>query len=202
MTKKIGILGGAFNPIHIGHIEIAKAVLEHLNFDEIWFLVSYNPPHKELIDANDFNHRCNMVKLAIENDDKFILKDLEYKLYNDKIFDINSSYNVMSYITKEYPYYDFSLIIGYDELLDIESWKNYKELLNNYKFIIVKRQNYILNKSFIDKLINDYNLKYDLLDINITDCSSTDIRNNINDDKYTKYLSDNVWKYIKDNRLY
>ena len=202
MTKKIGILGGAFNPIHIAHIEIAEAVLNNLNYDEIWFLVSFNPPHKELINEKDFIDRCNMVKLAISYNNKFVLKDLEQKLYNDKVFDTNSSYNVMTYLTNKYKDCQFSLILGYDELLNIKTFKNYQELLNKFRFVFIKRINYNVDTNFLEELKKDYNIKYDLIDTNITDCSATEIRKEIKDNKYSKYLNKEVLDYIIKNNLY
>lgn len=202
MTKKIGILGGAFNPIHIAHIEIAEAVLNNLNYDEIWFLVSFNPPHKELINEKDFIDRCNMVKLAISYNNKFVLKDLEQKLYNDKVFDTNSSYNVMTYLTNEYKDCQFSLILGYDELLNIKTFKNYQELLNKFRFIFIKRINYNVDTNYLEELKKDYNIKYDLIDTNITNCSATEIRKEIKDNKYSKYLNKEVLDYIIKNNLY
>ena len=202
MTKKIGILGGAFNPIHIAHIEIAEAVLNNLNYDEIWFLVSFNPPHKELINEKDFIDRCNMVKLAISYNNKFVLKDLEQKLYNDKVFDTNSSYNVMTYLTNKYKDCQFSLILGYDELLNIKTFKNYQELLNKFRFVFIKRINYNVDDNYLDELKKDYNIKYDLIDTNITDCSATEIRKEIKDNKYSKYLNKEVLDYIIKNNLY
>ena len=178
MNKKIAILGGAFNPIHIGHIEIANSLLNKYNFDEIWFLVSFNPPHKKLIDENNFVHRCNMVEIAIKNNNKFKLIKIEYDLYKNKIYNINSTYNVMNYIKNNYKN-DFYIIIGYDELINIKSWVDYDKLLNENKFIIIKRINYNIDKNFIDSLKNDYNFKYDIIDVDITDCSSSNIRNEI-----------------------
>lgn len=202
MTKKIGILGGAFNPIHMAHIEIAEAVLNNLNYDEIWFLVSFNPPHKELINEKDFIDRCNMVKLAISYNNKFVLKDLEQKLYNDKVFDTNSSYNVMTYLTNEYKDCQFSLILGYDELLNIKTFKNYQELLNNFGFVFIKRINYNVDTKYLEELKKDYNIKYDLIDTNITDCSATEIRKEIKNNKYSKYLNKEVLDYIIKYNLY
>lgn len=202
MNKNIGILGGAFNPIHIGHIEIANAVLKNINIDEIWFLVSFNPPHKQLIDIDEFNHRLNMVKIATDNEKRYVVKDLEYKLYNNKIFSVNSTYNVMFYLTKEYPNNNFYIIIGYDELLDIEKWMNYKELLSTYKFIIIKRMDYEVNDEIFDNLTKKYDFKYQLINENIINCSSNNIRNAIKCNNTSKYLDTKVLDYIKTNNLY
>ena len=223
MNKKIAIFGGAFNPIHIGHIEIGNLLLEKCNFDEIWFLVSFNPPHKNLIDKNNFVHRCNMVEIAIKNNNKFKLIKIEYDLYKNKIYDINSTYNVMNYIKNNFNN-DFYIIIGYDELINIKSWVDYDKLLNENKFIIIKRINYNIDKDFIDSLKNDYNFKYDIIDVDITDCSSSNIRNeikngikqnrsrelcerpNIRNEKKNgikpECLNEDVYKYIIQNKLY
>ena len=201
-TKKIGILGGAFNPIHIGHIEIANAVINNTDCDEIWFLVSFNPPHKNLKDVGEYKHRYNMVKLATDINKHFIVSDIEYQLYKDNIYDVNSSYNVMSYITNKYPDNVFNIIIGYDELLDIESWKNYQKLLNEYSFIIIKRTHYNVDQSFINELKEKFDFKYTLLDVKTSPCSSTDIRNELKETNKSIYLDNKVLDYIINNNLY
>ena len=202
MTKKIGILGGAFNPIHIGHIEIANAVINDTDCDEIWFLVSFNPPHKNLKDVGEYKHRYNMVKLATDSSKHFIVSDIEYQLYKENIYDVNSSYNVMSYITNKYPDNVFNIIIGYDELLDIENWQNYQKLLNEYSFIIIKRTNYNVDQSFINELKEQFDFKYKLLDVKTSPCSSTDIRNELKETNKSIYLDNKVLDYIINNNLY
>ena len=181
---------------------MANAVIKHTDCDEIWFLVSFNPPHKCLIDVGEFNHRYNMVKLAINNNTHFRATDIEYNLYKDNIYDVNSTYNVMSYITNKYPDNVFDIIIGYDELLDIETWINYKQLLDKYNFLIIKRKNYIVNQSYIDKLKEECNFKYKLLEVDICSCSSTNIRDEIKETNNSKYLDKKVLDYIITNKLY
>ena len=197
IKKNIGIFGGAFNPIHIGHINIALSALNKENIDEIWFLPSFRPPHKDFNKIVDFKYRFEMVDLAIKNIVNFKNLDLEKKLYDENKIDITNTYAVLKNIKNIYKNYNFYLIIGLDSLYQIDTWVNFEDLIKENKFIVADRK--LIKKNDISK----YNIDYKILNNETINISSTEIRENIHNKNFlSKYLNKDVIKYIKDNKLY
>ena len=165
--KRIGILGGSFSPIHNGHLQIAQDCLIEMGLDKILFLPNSNPPHK----ANDkypFDIRVAMLKLAIEDNDKFDISFVE-----EDSTKIHFSYNTIrdNFYNTEDKYY---FIMGDDEFLNIKSWKEYEKFLEITSIIVFLRKydyNYIFekNREIIEKY--DVNTIYN----SVISISSTDI---------------------------
>ena len=196
IKKNIGIFGGVFNPIHIGHINIALSALEE-EINEIWFLPSFKPPHKDINKIIDFKYRFDMVDLAIKNIVNFKNLDIEKRLYDEKKLDITNTYEVLKNIKNTFKHYNFYLIIGLDSLYQINTWVNYKNLINENKFLVANRM--LLENNNISK----YNIDYKMLNNKIINISSTKIRENIRDKNFlSKFLNRDVIKYIEDNNLY
>ena len=115
---KIGIMGGTFDPIHNGHLEIAKAAYEQFHLDKVWFMPNGNPPHKALTDiGSSVKERLRMVELAIEGQDGFCLEAYEARKKS-----VSCSYETMEYFNKIYPEDDFYFIIGADSLFAVDRW--------------------------------------------------------------------------------
>lgn len=193
--KKIGLFGGAFDPVHIGHIDLAKVVLSEYNLDEVIFIPSKTPPHKQphLASAID---RLNMMQIAIKKlENNFSVSDVEIKS-NETSYTYNTVKKFLNDTTEIY------FICGSDIFATIETWHKWKELLNLVKFIVVERANFSFNKmlSTIDVNLDEKIEKRSiiLLKKNIIDISSSILRKNL--DK--SYLDEDVYKYIKSNKLY
>lgn len=121
---KIGIMGGTFDPVHNGHLELADMASSQFALDEIWFLPNGNPPHKELktIKSN-VEQRVEMVKLAIDGHPGYLLEPCEAEKK-----DVSCSYETMKYLAKEHPEDEFYFIIGADSLFSIETWVHPEKL--------------------------------------------------------------------------
>ena len=115
MNKKIGILGGTFDPIHLGHILIAKQAMEEYSLDEIWFLPTGKSPHKEASEVTSTFHRLNMVELAIQTYSKFFLCDYETK--QEKV---NYTFQTLKHLTEQYQETTFYFIMGQDSITDLQ----------------------------------------------------------------------------------
>src|SRR5699024_1075004 len=155
--KKVGILGGTFDPPHTGHLIVANIIREELNLDEIWFIPTFDSPHKNTVATNS-NHRYEMTKRAIYNNDYFKLIDWELK-QSTKSYTIHT----MTYFKEQNPKTDFSNIIGEELNLD-EIWfiptfdsphKNTVATNSNHRYEMTKRA--IYNNDYF-KLI-DWELK-------------------------------------------
>lgn len=179
---KLGIYIGSFNPPHIGHIHIVTYLLDNKIIDKVLIVPTESYWDKQ--NLAPLKDRINMLKF-------FETKDI---IVDTKNNNYPYTYLLMRTLKKKYPNIELYLIIGADNIINFDKWKNYKELLQ-YKIIIMNRGN-------ID--INSYTNKYPqgnfitLKDFPNVNISSTEIRNNLN----PKYLDKKVLKYIKKNKLY
>ena len=197
MPKKVAIMGGTFNPVHCGHIEMAKYVLEKAYADEVWFMPNGNPPHKNDENILDKVHRANMVKLAIEGLDGVRFCDVEvkregYSYLVDTLKELCESYE-----------HEFYFILGADSLSQIESWYKFKDYPRYSKFLAFGRNGADDVKGISKYLSNKYLFDITCVDMPKVDISSTDIRNLLKTGKSgVDFLPEKVYNYILDNELY
>lgn len=178
----ICIFSGTFNPIHEGHLKMAEFALEKYNFEKIIFIPAFIPPHKN-IDTNLAEHRFNMVKLAISENPRFEVSDVEYKS-NGKSYSLIT----VQKIIEQYSIKDrLNFIIGTDAFAKIDSWYKADELKKLVHFIVFPRKGYSVEH------IKDWD--YELTEMECIDISSTEIRNG-------KFTNTKVEGYIKENGLY
>ncbi|RKY46440.1 MAG: nicotinate (nicotinamide) nucleotide adenylyltransferase [Candidatus Omnitrophota bacterium] len=185
--KRVGILGGTFNPPHIGHIILAQEVLDKLNLDKILFIPANIPPHKNasLIEAK---HRLKMVKLSIEGNKNFSLLDCEIKRGG-----VSYTVDTLRELRKIFPSYEFYLIIGSDLAKDFNTWKDYQEIMKLAKVVVGKRKEFPLED-------NNKFIPVDILEIGI---SSSLIRDWIKRGWCVRYLLlPKVFDYIVKRKLY
>jgi nicotinate-nucleotide adenylyltransferase len=189
--KKVGLFFGSFNPIHMGHLIIAQAVINQTDCSEIWFVVSPQNPHKKSSNLLHEFDRLDLVEKAIADNFAFKSSDIEFHLPRP-------SYTVetLAYISEKHPNYEFSLIIGGDNLENFKSWKNYESILKYYQLIVYPRNN--LKSS---DLWQHPSIK--LIDAPILQISATYIRDCIKNNQSVKYLiPDQVETYIKLKKFY
>lgn len=124
MRKKIGILGGTFDPFHQGHWMLAKTAYEQFALDEVWIMPNANPPHKQELEQTDFEIRCHMIGLAIRNVPYMKLCRTEHVAQT-----VHYTYETLRNFSQTYPEYDFYFIIGADSLKDFPTWKKPKTIL-------------------------------------------------------------------------
>ncbi|MDU5460693.1 nicotinate (nicotinamide) nucleotide adenylyltransferase [Anaerococcus vaginalis] len=195
---KIGLFGGTFDPIHIGHMILMENVINNLDLDKIYVLPNSNPPHKLENKKTALNLRLKMVNETIKDNSKLEINDYDFR--DNKI---HYTFNTINYFKKSYPNDEFFFIMGEDSFLDIEKWKNYKEILKE-NLIIFKRYS---NKNFslISKInqVRKYNKNIYLIDNIALDISSTLIRDLVKENKSIRYLvNDEVINIIKEEKLY
>lgn len=202
----IGIMGGTFNPIHLGHIKLAQAAYEQYNLDKVLFMPSGDPPHKKDETIVKAEHRMNMVKLAIAGISYFepSAMEIERKGYS---YTCETLKELHGQNTQNVLYF----IIGADSLFHIESWYKPEEIFKLCVLLAANRDDIPYNDFF--NQIQYLNRKYqaDIRPINtpMMHISSTQIRQALDDNVLTKeddinfkLIDPNVIKYIMDNRLY
>ena len=191
---KIAMLGGAFDPPHLGHLILADTVVKELNYNKVLFIPSKIPPHKNISGEVSNEDRLNMVKLSIEGDDRFLLED--YELKSDGI---SYSIKTLNYIYKNYDIEGkIALIIGADLIKDFHKWKEPEKLSKLADIVAVNRED---NNNLYKENIEKYNIR--IIMSQRIDISSTLIRERIKENKAFRYfLNDKVYNYIISNKLY
>ena len=211
----IAIFGGTFNPIHSEHLKLAQKALKYFELDKIFFSVSVNPPHKK--SDVSFIHRYTMVNLAINRYENFLPLTLEYE-YKEARFTIEllKIFLKLFNVEKE----NLFFLAGGDSLKMIKTWKNYRELISNFRFIFVSRKLVELSeeiKELLDKFdifdlrkirksrykqfIDNHNSF--LVDFDLQDISSTSIRNMLKSNRNLDgVIPFDVLKYIRKNGIY
>ncbi len=199
--KRIGIMGGTFDPIHNGHLLAAEWVKEQIFLEEIIFIPTGKPAHKTGKKVLSGAERLNILELAISDNDSFKSSNIEINREG-----ITYSYDTVCSLKEEFGHdIDIYFIIGTDTLLDIHSWFKAKELLNAVTFVAVTRPGVdVLDVVIeIDRLEAEKNAKILTVEIPDMGMSSTLIRNRIIENKSIKYLvPDNVIEYIYSKGLY
>ena len=137
---KIGIYGGSFNPIHFGHIGLAKWVVENTDLDEVWLMVSPNNPLKDKSILADEQERLAAAKQAIGDgllarDKRIVVSDFEFHLPRPTY-----TANTLRALAKEYPEHEFTLIIGEDNLQIFNKWRESEYILQNYRIFVYPRK--------------------------------------------------------------
>jgi len=190
-NMKIGLFFGSFNPIHIGHLAIANYIVEFTDLDKVWFVVSPHNPLKQKNTLLADHHRLEMVRLAVEDDNRFKASDIEFKLSQPSY-----TIDTLAYLREKYPDTNFAVIMGSDGLSSFEKWKNFRELINNYPRYVYPRPG--TNPELLKNIENGRVVNAPLMDI-----SSTFVRESIANKKDLRYfLPEKVWQYISDMHFY
>jgi len=171
---KIGLYFGSFNPIHLGHLIVANGVLNLTDLQRIWFIVSPQNPLKNSKTLLNEYHRLHLVRLAIEDNNKFKASDVEFKLPRPSY-----TIDTLTYFKEKYKEHEFNIVMGSDSFQNISRWKNYSQVLA-HPIIIYTRPGF-------ESKVNSSNHKI-LSEIQLLDISSTSIRKLISEGKSVKYL--------------
>jgi nicotinate-nucleotide adenylyltransferase len=197
---KIGILGGSFDPIHIGHITLAEYVREGAELDKIILLPAYESPFKIGMSGAGDRHRLNMTRLAAEGNEYF-----EVSSYDVDKGKVSYSVDLMSELQHMHPDDRLYFIAGTDSFLGIEKWRKADELLRKYGFVVGTRPGYKDEElaAHVKHITETYGTEVIVVRIPKLDVSSTDIRKRCSRGRSIKYLvPKKVEEYINANKLY
>lgn len=190
-NKKIGLFFGSFNPIHIGHMVIANWFVEYTDLDKVWFVVSPQNPFKEKKTLLADHHRLALVRAAVEDDSRFWVTDIEFKMPNPSY-----TIDTLTYLGEKYPEEDFVLIAGSDQLPNFDKWKNSEVILELYKMYVYARP------GFSGGEYSDHP-SVKIFETPQMEISSTFIRKSIAEGKDMRYmLLGKVWEYIREMHFY
>lgn len=199
-TKRVGIMGGTFNPIHTGHLILAEAAYEAYDLDEVLFVPSGHSYMKDQSEILDAKTRVHMTGLAIEDNPHFALSTIEI----DR--DGNSySYETLETLRKQNPNTEYFFIVGADTLFALETWKHPEILLPSCTILVAVRNGVSTEKmqkqaAYLEQKFGGCIKLLPTLNIEI---SSTDIRKRLSEGRDVKYLvQDSVLQFIHKNDLY
>lgn len=189
---------GTFNPIHNGHLNVAKFVLDNFHFNKIIFVPCSNPPHKNS-DIISAEHKLQMLKIAISPFENFTIDDIEYKRAKPSYTAVTIEKLIKIYNVKSDEKINF--IIGSDAFLKIDTWFNPEYLKEKLHFIVFTR-GFDFNEEKLNYL-KDLGYQYTMAGKEFEDISSSEIRKKISERKYSDIdIPSEVLKYIKENDLY
>jgi nicotinate-nucleotide adenylyltransferase len=188
----IGLFFGSFNPVHVGHLIIAEAALNHTGIDRLWMIVSPQNPFKKKANLLSEYNRLRMAELGIGDNMRMQASNIEFHLPKPSY-----TIDTLTYLRDKYPDYSFSLIMGQDNLLHFHKWKNYEAILKYYKVFVYPRGN-DTPATDSDNHPNVTFFKAPLLDI-----SATYIRETIRSGHSIRYLvPEAVREYLEEVRAY
>lgn len=189
--KKVGIYSGSFNPIHHGHVMLANYLVEFSDLDELWFVVTPQNPLKKKEDLLDDDERLKMVQLALGDDPRFHVSDIEMHLPTPSY-----TINTLTALSEQHPDCEFVFICGMDSLQNFKNWREYQKILDNYELLVFPREGYdggdLINYPSVTVL------KTPILEI-----SSTFIRQCVKEGRDVRhFMTEKAFLYMKENRFY
>ncbi|RUT78640.1 nicotinate (nicotinamide) nucleotide adenylyltransferase [Ancylomarina longa] len=188
---KIGLYFGSFNPVHIGHLAIANYMAEFSDLDQIWFVISPQNPFKKKESLLPDYHRLELVNRSIENYPKIKASNIEFGLPKPSY-----TIDTLTYLKEKFPIYEFSLILGSDNLKNFHKWKNNDLILLNHELYVYPRPGY-----------NDQEIKLNgrvhLINAPLMEISSSFIREAIKNHKEIPFfLPELAYQYLKEMHFY
>ncbi len=175
--KKVGIYGGSFNPIHRGHIALARQMLRKAHLDEVWFLVSpLNPFKQASTDLLDDQTRLQLTRQALADEPRLVASDYEFHLPRPSY-----SWDTLQALSRDYPEHEFVLVIGADNWLAFDRWYHAEDILDSYPIVIYPREGCPIDAATLPPTVQ-------LVKTRLYNVSSTDIRCRIREGRPVRRL--------------
>lgn len=196
--KRVGILGGTFDPVHCGHMIIARAALEQFSLDRVLIMTGGNPPHKMDRRITPAAARHEMVKLAAENEKGIEPFDFELNR-NEPTYTVNT----LRELKRKYPDTEFFFIIGEDSLLDLPKWYKPREIMELCRILVYPRGSRGSLAELVQLRRREFGDRFMILDSPVIGISSTYLRERISMGRSIRYfVPDRVLAYIEENKVY
>ncbi|SMO36598.1 nicotinate (nicotinamide) nucleotide adenylyltransferase [Gracilimonas mengyeensis] len=193
MARSVGLFGGTFDPVHNGHLAIAKAFLDSPHIDELWVLLTPYPPHKQNDQQSHYKMRLNMLEAAFADFTKVKISTIENELPKP-------SYTVQTvrYLKKEHPETTFYFCMGEDSLAQFHTWKHHEQILEECDLLVAHRPG-----ESHDDVDPDILSKVHFVDHQPLEAASSDIRKRKREGiSISGYVPEKVLAIIKKNQLY
>lgn len=197
---RIGILGGTFDPIHLGHIQMAEEAYRQADLDQVLFLPSKIPPHKRNQNIVAEFHRAAMIQLAIRDKSQFVYSDFELQREG-----ITYTADTLRMLQEQNPEHDYYFILGGDSLFQLETWYHPEEIMSRVDILAISR--YDMSPEQIraraEWLTQNYQARIQIVEMSRMDISSSDIRDRVRrGDSLQGMVPGEVENYIQEHSLY
>lgn len=197
---KIAIFGGSFNPIHVGHIQLAKALCQQGGCDQLWFLVSPQNPFKQT--SSDLIYeatRLEMTRIAVASEPNIEVSDFEFRLPRPSYM-----VNTLAAMREAYPQHTFALVIGADNWAKFDHWYKSDEIMSQHEVWVYPRPGFdIEHEGEIIRKASDYIKGVKFIDTPLYPISSSMIREAIrNGADYSQWVTESVHNFIEEKNLY
>ncbi len=198
---RIGIFGGTFDPVHMGHLILAEQCRDQAGLDEVWFLPSYHPPHKAATAVTRFDQRCDMLELAVAGHPHFRVERIEKELPPPRY-----TAETLAELCRRHPGAEFALLMGSDGLPDLPQWYEPRRVLELASLVVVPRPGVMLWTA--DRLAKALAIGVDQVRLRYVACpmieiASRELRRAVADGMSVRYLVPRaVEEYLRDRKLY
>lgn len=198
---RIGIFGGTFDPVHMGHLILAEQCRDQAGLDEVWFLPSYHPPHKAAAAITRFEHRCDMLELAVAGHPGFRIERVEKELPPPSY-----TAETLAELRRRHPGAEFALLMGSDGLPDLPGWYEPRRVVELASLVVVPRPGVMLWTA--DRLAKALDLPTEAVRLRYVACpmieiASRELRRAVADGMSVRYLVPRaVEEYLRDRKLY
>lgn len=199
---RVGVFGGAFDPVHLGHLILAEHAREAAELDEVWFLPSYKPPHKTDRALSRFDQRCDLVTLATAGQPAFKLEPIERELPPPSY-----TAETLAELRRRHPGASFHLLLGADSFLDLPNWYEPARVVEQAELVVVGRPGFLetLDEAAVGQVIRAIHRQFTLKLVGspLIDISSRDLRQRVAEGRSVRFLVPRaVEEYIREKGLY
>ncbi len=199
---RVGILGGTFDPVHLGHLIIAEQAREQAALDAVWFIPAPRPPHKDPAELTRFDYRVEMLQLALAGNPAFRVDDLERHRCGPSY-----TADTLAELAQKHPNHEFFLILGADALNDLPDWHEPGRILQQAGLLVASRPGHALPSEADLRtrlgLALSAPLRLQTISVPHIDISSRDLRARAGAGRSLRYLLPRAVEcYILDKRLY
>ena len=191
----IALLFGSFNPIHNGHLAMARAGLQSDKCDEVWFVVSPHNPLKSMNTLASANDRAHMVSLALQNESQIKICTIEFDMPTPSY-----TIHTIRKLKEEYTSFNFHILCGTDVVNSLPAWYKFEELIQAVKFLVCSRETNTENSEH--SLVQQFPKQFEFIPFQPLNFSSTQIRESIANSRKSDDLSAQVQEYIIAQKLY
>jgi nicotinate-nucleotide adenylyltransferase len=198
---KIGVFGGTFDPVHVGHLILAERCREEAGLDQVWFLPSYAPPHKQGQPITRFELRCDMLALALTGQPAFRVEPIEKELPPPSY-----TARTLAELRGRHPEHTFALIVGGDSLHDLPTWYEPRRVVEQAELVAVPRPGALLPSAA--EVAAKVGVPAERVRLTVVDCpqvdvSSRDVRKRVGEGKSVRFLVPRaVEEYVRERKLY
>jgi nicotinate-nucleotide adenylyltransferase len=198
---RIGLFGGTFDPVHMGHLILAEQCRDQAGLDEVWFLPSYHPPHKATSDITRFEQRCDMLELATAGHPAFRINRIEKELPPPSY-----TAETLTDLKRRHPEHEFALLMGSDQLPDLPLWYEPARVIEQASLVVVPRPGVMLWTA--ERLARALGVEVTAVRLRFVACpmieiASRELRRAIGDGMSVRYLVPRaVEEYIRERKLY